>query len=253
MDELKLDVLIVEDNLSFALELEMLIQEIGYNIVGRVDNSDEALEIILNKQPDFILMDVDIKGNMTGIEIGDKIKHLDIPILFITSFGDDVHYQKAKQTLMVGYLVKPIDKFTLLTSIQLAIAQIQKKNVLDIYTTEGEDEDFIFNDFIFFKKKGIYHKVSIDNIMFIKSDNNYCEAYVNKSLKFMTRTPLSKIEALSPPTRFMRVHRKYIVQLNKIEKIDFQSSKIMVTGYEFPISRSKRKELEEVIKRIGIM
>ena len=121
MDELKLDVLIVEDNLSFALELEMLIQEIGYNIVGRVDNSDEALEIILNKQPDFILMDVDIKGNMTGIEIGDKIKHLDIPILFITSFGDDVHYQKAKQTLMVGYLVKPIDKFTLLTSIQLAM------------------------------------------------------------------------------------------------------------------------------------
>lgn len=248
MDELKLDVLIVEDNLSFALELEMLVQEIGYNVIGRVDNSSDAIEIILHQLPDFILMDVDIRGNMTGIEIGKAIKDLNIPILFITSFGDEKHYQKAKETLMIGYLVKPIDKFTLLTSIQLAIAQIQKQNQAKV---EGiEEEEFIFKDFIFFKKKGIYHKVPTKNIMFIKSDNNYCEAYINEDLKFMTRTTLSKMEEVLPKSRFMRVHRKYIVQLDKVDVIDFQLGKIKIMNYEFPISRTKRKELEETINRV---
>lgn len=246
MDELKLDVLIVEDNLSFALELEMLVQEIGYNVIGRVDNSDDAIEIILSQLPDFILMDVDIRGKMTGIEIGKAIKDLNIPILFITSFGDELHYKQAKETLMIGYLVKPVDKFTLLTSIQLAIAQIQNQPKV-----EGvEDEEFIFKDFIFFKKKGIYHKIPTKSIMFIKSDNNYCEAYISENLKFMTRTTLSKMEKILPKSRFMRVHRKYIVQLDKVDVIDFQLGKIKIMNYEFPISRTKRKELEETINRV---
>ncbi len=249
MDELKLDVLIVEDNLSFALELEMLIEEIGYNILGRVDNSDDALEIILNQSPDFILMDIDIKGKMTGIEIGKAIKELSIPILFITSFGDEFHYKKAKEALMIGYLVKPIDRFTLLSSIQLAINHIKQSNQVQMKSSEGED-DFAFKDFIFFKKKGVYRKIPMNSIVFIKSDNNYCEAYINQELKFMTRTTLSKMEALLPPSRFMRIHRQYIVQLDKVESIDFQDSKVKVLDYEFPLSRSKKKELEEVINRI---
>ena len=94
MESFKLDVLVVEDNLSFALELSMMLEDIGYNVIGQVDNAAEALELIFSKMPDIILMDHDIKGEMTGIELGNKIRHLDIPILYITSFGNEEHYEE---------------------------------------------------------------------------------------------------------------------------------------------------------------
>ncbi len=72
MDTFKLDVLIVEDNLSFSLELAMLIEEIGYNVIGTADNAKDALSLIYDKKPGIILMDHEIKGDMTGIELGEK-------------------------------------------------------------------------------------------------------------------------------------------------------------------------------------
>ena len=109
------------DDLSFALELEMLVQEIGYQVAGVVDNSASALEIIYSERVDFILMDIEIKGRMTGLELGKKLRPIKIPILYITSFGNEAHYEEAQKSNIVGYLVKPIDKYTLRTAISLAV------------------------------------------------------------------------------------------------------------------------------------
>ena len=97
-----LKILIVEDNISFALELEMILDEIGYQIIATVDNSAEALDIIFSKEPDLILMDIDIKGNLSGTQIGQKIKHLNIPIIFITSFDNKERYEDARQSNMAA-------------------------------------------------------------------------------------------------------------------------------------------------------
>ena len=82
MESFKLDILIVEDNLSFSLELAILVNDIGYNVIGPVDNAKEALELIYGRKPDIILMDHEIKGDMMGIELGEKIQHLKNPALF---------------------------------------------------------------------------------------------------------------------------------------------------------------------------
>jgi CheY-like chemotaxis protein len=85
---MQLNLLIVEDSVSYAVELEQLATEIGYNVIAVTDNSADALDIIFSQQPDIILMDICIKGRLSGIDIGKRIKHLDIPILYITSFDD---------------------------------------------------------------------------------------------------------------------------------------------------------------------
>ena len=102
-----LEVLIVEDDFSFSLDLRMLVERLGYKCAGTVDNAEHALEIINRKTPGAILMDIDLKGQMSGIELAEKIKKKNIPVLFITSYQDEATYERAKKLEMVGFLVKP--------------------------------------------------------------------------------------------------------------------------------------------------
>ncbi len=257
MDAFQVNTLIVEDNLSFALELEMLLKELNYGVAGRVASSGEALEKIYSTSPDLILMDIDIKGDLTGLEIGQKIKHLEIPIIYITSLKDEQHYMQGQESNMIGYLVKPVDKITLRSTIEMAINrsyQVKKKesspSQVQTQSMEGFSENFISKNAFFFKKRGTYHKVKIDHIAFIKSDDNYCETTTLDGEKFNTRITISKMKELLPHDQFFRTHRQYIVQVQHIDSVDFQDSTVKVVGQEIPLSRSQRKELEQLIKKL---
>lgn len=250
MNTFQVNILIVEDNLSFALELQMLLEELNYNVIGRVDNSGEALDLIYSKNPDLILMDIDIKGNLTGLEIGKKIKHLNIPILFITSLSNSTHYEQAQASNMIGYLVKPVDKITLRTTLELAITRAHQSKVSNVNEEESAAENFVSKNAFFFKKKGTYHKVKITQIAYIKSDDNYCLTTTLSGETFTTRITISKMEKLLPNNQFIRTHRQYIVQTEHIDSIDFQDSTLKIQQKEIPVSRTKRKELETLIRKM---
>ncbi len=252
MSEQKLNILIVEDDPLFAVELEMLIIELDYNVLARVDNSGEALEVIMTDSPDFILMDVDIKGKMTGLEIGEKIKHLDIPICFITSYGDEEHYKQAQKSNMVGYLVKPVNKYSLKSAIALAIQSLKPNPVTDVENELGEDQsedEFILKDYLFFKKKGAYKKVFINEILFLEADGDYVNVHLKGKEKFTTRMRLSDMESQLPEETYMRVHRSYIINLEKIEAINFQINTLEIDGHRIPISRSNKDKLQQSVRK----
>ncbi|RMD98814.1 MAG: DNA-binding response regulator [Bacteroidetes bacterium] len=244
MESFKLDVLVVEDNLSFALELSMMLEDIGYNVIGHVDNAAEALELILSKMPDIILMDHDIKGEMTGIELGNKIRHLDIPILYITSFGNEEHYEEAKKSNMIGYLVKPIQKYSLRSALELSM----QNALLRSSDKDENEEQFLLKEHVFVKKKGVYHKVPIASIAYVSSNDNYSEITTDKGQTFVVRFPLSKMEEMLPSNDFMRIHRQYIICMQKIESVNLQDGVLMMLGKEIPISRPNRKLLSERLK-----
>jgi DNA-binding LytR/AlgR family response regulator len=249
---MSLNILIVEDDISFSIELEILVKKIGYNVVGVADNSASALELIFGASPDFILMDIDIKGALTGTDIGEKIKHLNIPVLFITSFGDEKHYQAAQKSNAVGYLVKPVDKYSLRTAIDLAFKQTLSAQQPNSKPTEQEDENsFILKNSFFFKKKGIHHKVLIEDILFIKSDENYCEINTKAGQSFLARITLAKVREMLPEEQFLQIHRQYIIRIDCIESIDFQESVLKIRDKTLPVSRSHRKKLENVIRKMS--
>lgn len=252
MNPFNLNILIVEDNLSFALELEMLLDEMNYNVMARVDNSAEALDIIFSQNPDLILMDIDIKGNLTGVEIGQKIKHLGIPILYISSIQNEETFKAAEESNLIGYLIKPIAKFSLQTSVQLAIEKAYSlKSQREKTTREPEPvENFLSKDRFFFKKAGTYHKVKIADIAYIKSDDNYCQTTTIQNQTFMTRITINKFESLLPSGLFIRTHRQYIVQINQIDTINFQDGVLKINQKEIPVSRTKRKEMEALIRKM---
>lgn len=254
-----LSILIVEDDLSFALELDMLVREIGYNVIGRIDNSAEALEAILSESPDLILMDIDIRGKLTGIEIAQKIKHLPIPILFITSFGQEEYYNQAKETNSIGFLVKPINKYSLQSALEMAIRSIGTKAVkqdneiqkeaIPQAASPKEEDAFPLKEFLFFKKKNVFQKVKIADILYIEANGDYCVAHT-ESGSFIASQRLTKMEEMLEQYPFLRVHRSYVVNLKSISSVEPNDNIIHLGDKQIPYSRSNRDALLEQIRMI---
>lgn len=243
-----ISILIVEDDASFALELEMLIQDIGYQVAGVADSAASALEEIYSKRVDFILMDVDIKGKMTGLELGKKIRPVKIPILYITSFGTKEHYEEAQKSNIVGYLVKPIDKYTLQTAISLAVGQLfaTLKN-----GKPGQSADeFLFEEYLFLKKENVYHKVAERDIMLVEGSDDYVKIRLFDGRLFAMRKTLQIMERALSEALFIRVHRSFLVNVNAIEQLDPQENLLLVGDTAIPLSRKRRLDLEKMIRKV---
>lgn len=254
--EQSLRILIVEDQLSFSLELEMLVKRMGYEVIGNVDNSAEALETIFAEEPDFILMDIDIRGQLTGLQIGERIRHLDIPILYITAFGDEEHYAAAKRSNLMGYLVKPVDRYSLETAMDLAFHKAMSPHPPTQpkagAVPSADSVMAVLQDSLFLKKQYTYHRVSLADLTFVQADDNYAHFHTVHGERYTIRRTLGAIEdLLRPSERFLRIHRSCLVQVAHMSGVDFQNGIFYIQGRELPISRARRRMLEQMIQSLG--
>jgi len=128
----QLNVMIVEDELITAKAIAVLLKKLNYKPISIVSSGEEALSKIKNLDLDLILMDIILAGNMDGIETAKIINtNYNIPIIFITAYGDKKTLNRAKLSEPYGYIVKPItDKNDLLPTIELAMYNHQIKNEL---------------------------------------------------------------------------------------------------------------------------
>ncbi len=102
-------VLIVEDDAFQALLVEKLITKLGYVSVGNAKSGEDAITMALNLDPDIILMDISLEGEMDGITAVEVIKsQKDIPVIYITGNSDSYNLDRAEKTGFVDYLIKPI-------------------------------------------------------------------------------------------------------------------------------------------------
>ncbi len=136
-------ILIVEDEAIIAEDLKMAINNIGFNVVGHATNAKVAIEKALEFDPDLIIMDIVLKGQMNGIDASYKIhEKRNIPIIFLTAYSDLDLIEKAKTIKPYAYLVKPFQERQLLASIEMALdrkqmeialqkSEAQKKAILD--------------------------------------------------------------------------------------------------------------------------
>ncbi len=136
-----LSVLIVEDENIIARDLSRIMNKFGYKVSGVVTSGEDVITRVIEWQPNLILMDIKLNGKMTGIEAADEIKKIiDIPIIYLTAYGDAESIQKAKLTEPFAYIVKPFDEKLLHTSIEIAIYKHQISKKLKERTIELEEE-----------------------------------------------------------------------------------------------------------------
>jgi len=116
------DILIVEDERLVAEDIKATLEDLGYEVVGITDRGKEAIEKVGEKEPDLVIMDIVLKGDMDGVEAADKIKSkFDIPVIYLTAYADDEKLKRAKITEPHGYIVKPFRERELHSTIEMAL------------------------------------------------------------------------------------------------------------------------------------
>ncbi len=115
-------IMIVDDDATIQMEMEEYLNHMDYTVVGISDTGSGAVEMAREMKPDLILMDVNLPGEMNGIEAAEKIKaELDIPIIFISGYGDPAYIEKAKEVEPFGYVMKPFDEEEIRAFIEIAL------------------------------------------------------------------------------------------------------------------------------------
>ncbi len=115
-------ILIVEDELVIADNLSRLLIKYGYQPLLPAINYSQAVDRINREKPEFAILDINLSGNKTGIDVAQFINdHYPIPFLFLTAFGDDDTLQKAMNAKPFAYLVKPFSKSEIKPTIEIAV------------------------------------------------------------------------------------------------------------------------------------
>ena len=240
-------VLIVEDDPDTSLRIESIIHALGYHILPSVDNSEDALMAVENSNPDVLLLDIDIKGDLDGIQIAQAVKEKEIPIIFITGFEQEYFYNKAKKLQPVAYLIKPFNKLSLQAAIENAVISLSK-NQFEEKDSSDWDEEVWLKDSFFIKRNNLLYKVNVDDIQYIQSEGNYCDIFTDK--KYTTKISLSKLLEKLPKYKFIRIHQRYSIQAKLIENIDLYNNQVFVGGKGLPIGPKYREYLTKLADRL---
>jgi response regulator RpfG family c-di-GMP phosphodiesterase len=130
----KKQILIVEDESIVAKDIKNTLEMMGYEVPFIISSGEEAIDKIDEFTPDLILMDIMLKGTITGIEATNRIKaKKDVPIIYLTAYSDEDTIQNIKTTDSYGYILKPFKEAELSTTIEMAIHKhkTEKKNLQD--------------------------------------------------------------------------------------------------------------------------
>ena len=245
-----INVLVVEDEIIVSKDIQNSLKRLGYNIVGSAASGDKAIETALKEKPDLILMDIMLKGEMNGIEAAEKIKEkLNVPIIFLTAYAEDSTLSKAKMVEPYGYILKPFKEIDLKTAIEVAVykhskeAEVIKERDLLFQIVESKEA----NEFVFIKSKSRFVKININDIMLIEALKDYVIIHTSEG-KFTVHSTMKDIERKFDFENFLRVHRSYIVNVNKIKAVEH--SNIFLDGHakEIPIGGSYKEKFNSKMK-----
>ena len=208
-------ILIVEDQVLIANYIKNLLNDNGLTDVELAFTVQEATDKINFKNPDIILLDINLHGKDTGI-LWAKEFVKNSQIIFITGQTEKETMLKAFEVNPVTYLTKPVKESDLIAAIELAKI---KNKVNYVIVKNGFDE----------------LKVNFEDILFLKSDKNYVDIQlVNKTIT--VRNTLDNFYKELDSDIFCRAHRSYVV--NKSKVTEKKSSSIKINEFELPISRN---------------
>lgn len=232
----KIKCLIVDDE-PVALDiLENHLSKIEkIDIVGRCQNATEAFNLINANQVDLIFLDINMPG-ITGISFAKSINR-NIKIIFTTAYreyaieGFDLH--------AVDYLLKPISFPRLLD----AVNNFQEIH-LKVKEQEGINEKNA--EFIFVKIDRKMHKIDFSKILWIESLSDYLKLETTEGTK-VTRETISSIEEKLPGSKFLRIHRSFIIAIERIESYSYEE--VIIENKSIPVSRTYKENVLKVLKK----
>lgn len=119
-------ILVVEDELIVARDIQVTLQSFGYDVPEIVMSGEEAVQAAYRLRPDLIMMDIMIQGAMDGVESAEIIRsQFNIPVIYLTAYSDEETLRRAKLTESYGFIAKPFDERELYVAVEFALYKFQ--------------------------------------------------------------------------------------------------------------------------------
>lgn len=248
----KTNILIVEDESIVAKDIQHSLKKLGYTVVGMCSTGEDAIKTAEELKPDLVLMDIMLKGDMSGIEAAGQIREkYNIPIIYLTAYADESTLSKAKVSEPYGYIIKPFKEIDLHTSIEMAIYKHEKE------TDVKKERDFLYSivenkeskDIIFVKSNSRLVKVNTCDIYFVEALKDYVVINTNTA-RYTIHSTMKDIEKKLPASDFIRVHRSFIVRIDKIVAIEQPNLILEEDKKLIPIGGSYKDDLAKRLNMI---
>lgn len=225
-------ILIVEDEVLIAGTIERYLRKQGHESVGNAISYEEAVQMLEAEKPDLILLDIRLNGEKTGIDVAQYIreKNIETPFIFLTSQMDRKNLEAAKATLPDGYLMKPIHKQTLFTTIEITLHNTQQEERINL--SDGQTN----------------HNIALKDIVYLEAEHVYTKVFISgRKHPLMVRRPLSQLQEELPKDKFLRTHRSYIINVDCVESWNISS--VTINEDTIPISRSNKETVLNILKK----
>ena len=224
-------IFIVEDEIDLAENLQDILNNSGYEIIGREEEGEKAFHRILESKPELILMDVMLKGVIDGIELARQIRTKSaVPIIFITAHSEQIYLERISGLNYDSFLLKPFTKEVLLTTISLTFLKYVNKKV-------GKN---ILN----IRDKGFLVPIDEDNIIMLKADGLYTRIFT-PTRQYVIRDILKDVIGKLSEKKFIRIHKSYMINLDYVTA--FNAKEVTIASFIVPIRRGYIRELGELL------
>lgn len=238
-------ILIVEDDLMISESVGDILRMLDHQVVGVADNANDAIELCNLHQPELALLDIQIAGDIDGVELAEIIRdQFDIPFIFTTAFADNTTIGRARDMGPFGYLVKPYGVKEVNAAIQVAKASFDRLKKAE---KANSNMSKIIDNSLFLKVDNKLVKVKIEDILFVEAKGDYA-LFKTKAKGYIVHTTIKKVQDRLESFNFQKVHRSFVVNISKI--IDIEESNLLIDDKVIPISRANR---ESLLNRLNLL
>lgn len=188
-------VLIVEDELLIAKDISIILEGEGYETVIGISSVNEAIEIINQEVFVLVLIDINLRGNSDGVELGAYLLKKDtIPFVFITSHSDNVTLDRVKDTRPHGIIIKPFKAIDIKSTVSIVLSNFKHKNI-DVFRNEEEQKidevPFILKNVIQYINDNITEKIEIQQLTEMTKWSHH--HFIRTFTKYINQTPYQYI------------------------------------------------------------
>jgi two-component system, LytTR family, response regulator LytT len=214
-------ILIVEDDVNIAENIEEILELLGYVNIDIANSANQAVKVVKKYKPDLVFMDIKLKGDKDGIELGEIIKQMvEVPLVYVTSYSDPTIIERAKRINPAGFIVKPFNTNDIHAIVEIVLYNKRTKPAAEAVTVRAKDESpYLVIDAVFIKADNAYERVPYEDIYYVEANGNMVTIYT-KGRNFTIRKSMKDMEEKLPPHLFLRVQKSFIVQLSQIESFN---------------------------------
>ncbi len=245
-------VIIIEDDVEQGQSIERNLMKIGYSVTSVVSSGDAAIKELKQMLPSVALIDTTLCGDMNAIDTARAIQeNFNIPVVFISSDTSDELLNRVAEVNPYGFILKPVNERELKVAIKMAIDKhaidFQLKAEKNLFRSIAEVKSV--SDFIFVRSDRRLVRIKFRDLYFVEAKKDYVTLHTLDN-QYTTHATMIEITAILPASEFKRIHRKFIVRLDKIITIKFPDLIVEKKMVTLPIGGLYKKDLYDSLNQI---